>query len=146
MVQALDAWYAAKASDQPPVTNAQQGNDNQGMLDTSDLRGVTYAFNMMGDTSASYDMSLHADYMHFRLSEAATAPLSDRYTMRWTEFGTTSELTARLKLSALASGAFPIGLAPRLLDHIPPGNSSNTGDYYSARTWPVPTPGSAGPH
>lgn len=242
LVQALDAWYAAKGrdalapphevklsvfagasaggitaalaaaylgSDQPPVTTAQQGDANAGrnklfdcwvdridiasLLDSRDLahphsevlslldstvlgeiadagldvtprperrpyvaekfelcltvtnlRGVPYAFQVLGDRPTNYDMSLHADHVRFSIGDAQNGNAVDRYPMRWKDFGAASSLKEKLKESALASGAFPFGLAPRTLSHVLTGDGRQ--DWYSARQWPVPTPDSSDPH
>lgn len=114
------------------------------ILTVTNLRGVPYAFQVMGDQISSYDMSLHADYMHFRINDSGQGELPDRYTMSWTDFGNSSVVKDKLKIASLASGAFPIGLAPRNLTHIIPGNSQP--DWYSSREWPIPTPHSNNPH
>lgn len=114
------------------------------MLTVTNLRGVPYAFSLHGARPAGYDMSLHADYVHFRINDARTDALPDRYTLSWADFGMASEVKERIKVAALASGAFPIGLAPRVLEHAIPGNGQP--DWYGFRRWPVPTPESHDPH
>lgn len=111
------------------------------LLTVTNLRGVPYAFKVMGSQSSSYDMSLHADYMHFRINDSGQNGLPDRHTLSWRDFGEADHpCKAKLKLAALASGAFPLGLAPRTLrEPFPP-------DPYSARLWSIPTPASANPH
>lgn len=51
--------------------------------------------------------------------------------------------TEQLKLAALASSAFPLGLSPRVLEHRfhRPGRD----DCYSTREWPVPLTGALDP-
>lgn len=114
------------------------------LLTVTNLRGVPYAFKINSDRPASYNMSLHADYVRFRISDSECESLPDCYSMSWDEFGKSSPVKEKIKLSALASGAFPIGLAPRTLSHVIPGNSQQ--DWYSAHAWPVPTPDSKDPH
>jgi hypothetical protein len=113
-------------------------------MTVTNLRGVPYAFKVTSDQPAHYDMSLHADYVHFRINDSGTGSRPDRYTMSWADFGTASPIKEKLKLSALASGAFPLGLAPRTLSHVIPGNGQQ--DWYSSREWPIPTPDSRDPH
>lgn len=120
------------------------GENFELLLTVTNLRGVPYAFEVTGQDAETYDMSLHADYMHFRINDTGADSLPDRYTMAWKDFGTSSATKEQLKLAALASGAFPVGLAPRTLRHVIPGPGKP--DWYSARTWPIPTPESAGPH
>jgi len=115
------------------------------LLTVTNLRGVPYEFELIGDQSKNYDMTMHADYVHFRINDSGNGWLPDRVLMRWGEFGESSPIKEKLKLSALASGAFPVGLAPRILFHsIAP--KTDFGDYYSSRTWPIPTPESKNPH
>lgn len=113
------------------------------LLTVTNLRGVPYAFKLLGANSSNYDMSLHADYVHFRLSDLNEENIKDRYVMKWREFDSalSSPTKEKLKLSALASGAFPIGLAPRNLAHLIKKNE----DCYSSREWLIPTPHSQ-PH
>ncbi|MEA3192822.1 MAG: hypothetical protein QOD26_1155 [Betaproteobacteria bacterium] len=108
------------------------------VLTVTNLRGVPYAFTVVGQHEETYDMSLHADYVHFRVNDAASDDPPDRYTMKWSGFGGASELKEKLKLAALASGAFPVGLVPRVLSHDIPAKPRP--DWYSARTWPMLTP------
>lgn len=114
------------------------------LLTVTNLRGVPYAFELIGETSTGYDMSLHADYVHFRINDSGQDGLPDRYTMSWNEFGASSPVRDKLQAAALASGAFPVGLAPRNLNHVIPGNGKP--DWYSSREWPIPTPYSREPH
>lgn len=112
------------------------------MLTVTNLRGVPYAFQVASDQPARYDMSLHADHVRFRLGESGPRP--DCHCLDWAALGGPSPVKEALKLAALASGAFPIGLAPRTLELTIAGNGQP--DWYSARTWPVPTPDSHDPH
>jgi len=113
------------------------------LLTVTNLRGVPYAIPVISYHPASYNMSLHADYVHFRINDSGKGGMSDRYTMSWNDFGKSSPIIEKLQLSALASGAFPIGLAPRTLDYVIPGNGQ---DWYSSRKWPIPSPHSHDPH
>lgn len=113
-------------------------------LTVTNLRGVPYAFPVQAAQPAQYDMSLHADYVRFSIGEKRDVPGADRYPMTWDDFGTVSSIKEKLKESALASGAFPIGLAPRTLSHVLTDDGRQ--DWYSARLWPVPTPDSTEPH
>jgi len=112
------------------------------LLTVTNLRGVPYGFTVDSGWGGidKYDMSQHADYVHFQLNETGPDPaISDRYTLSWKELCDGDHpVTQKLKTAALASGAFPIGLAPRTLEHtvnLPGGNGM-----YSSRKWPVPTP------
>lgn len=112
------------------------------LMTVTNLRGVPYAIELNADALARYDMSQHADYVHFRFSEKGDEPSADRYEMRWSDLETSNASKAKMKISALASGAFPVGLAPRTLDH----DIKAHADWYSSRMWPVPTPHSKDPH
>jgi hypothetical protein len=101
----------------------------------TNLRGVPYAI-QFGSTGGDgeYGMTLHADHMHFSLSpaeaggncpptalELGTAGNRDGLQQNWAVF----------KNSALASGAFPVGLAAQPL--------FRTGTWaYDLRPWAVP--------
>jgi hypothetical protein len=112
------------------------------LMTVTNLRGVPYGFEVIGDQPTDYDMSLHADHVHFHLSDTGHTEEKYRYGMKWDDFGSSTPTKEKLKMAALASGAYPVGLAPRILNHeITPKIS----DYYSARQWPIPTPHSV-PH
>ena len=126
-----------------PTPRAYLASNFELILTVTNLRGIPYDFKLLGSQQGSYNMSLHADYVHFRINTDGSQGLPDRHSMRWADFQTDSPIKDKLKLAALASGAFPFGLAPRLLDNTIP--SAPAIDPYSARTWPVPTP-EAEPH
>lgn len=105
-------------------------------LCVGNMRGVPYALRLRSDGDGAengHQMTLHADNVAFELhSSRNAAPVlrPDRVVLRagdpkspWSSFAAT----------CLASGAFPIGLAPRLLAR----------DYveYEMRDWYVPTDG-----
>lgn len=102
----------------------------------TNIRGVPYAIPLEGHPTG-HTMSLHADYMHFELSDGDGARKPDRYAMRWSDLEDPVK-RAPLAEAALASGAFPMGLAPRMLTH----TMSASPDLYSARKWRVPQPDS----
>lgn len=112
------------------------------LMTVTNLRGVPYGFKLNSNREATYDMALHADYVHFSIKEADSEHKPDRYNMRWSDFTGNSAVKEKLKMAALASGAFPIGLAPRTLVH----EIDSQSDWYSARTWPIPSPHSENPH
>ncbi|HYC44447.1 MAG TPA: patatin-like phospholipase family protein [Burkholderiales bacterium] len=105
----------------------------------TNIRGVPYVIPLEGHP-AGHTMSLHADYMHFELSDSGQASAPDRYGLRWSDLEDPAK-KAPLAQAALASGAFPVGLAPRALTH----TMSGSPDLYSARKWRVPQPDS-NPH
>lgn len=127
-----------------PTRRAYVAPNFELLMTVSNLRGVPYAFQVTSSKQASYDMSLHADYVHFRINDSGDDLSPDRYTMAWAEFGGASVNKDKMKIAALASGAFPIGLAPRTLGHDIVAAPDT--DWYSARTWPIPTPHSENPH
>ncbi len=105
-------------------------------LSVTNLRGVPYNIGFKGATEAGHDLSMRADYVHFYVGseeshteDALRLDHSELQHRNW-------EL---LKQAALASGAFPGGLAPRVIRR----NISA----YSKRKWPIPVaadqPGSA---
>jgi len=101
----------------------------------TNLRGVPYSIEFASDGGdGGYGMTLHADYMHFVLSPSEKGDICpptalqlgmddnrDRLEGYWTLF----------KRSALASGAFPVGLAAQPLER--------TGTLaYDQRLWAIP--------
>ncbi len=115
------------------------------ILTVTNLRGVPYAFGIQSNKPELYEMSLHADYVRFRINDTGGGGLPDRYTMSWADFGKPASPEKKiLSRAALASGAFPVGLAPRELEHVIPGGGIP--GWYSSREWPLPTPESANPH
>lgn len=115
------------------------------LLTVSNLRGVPYAFQVQSNRPESFTMSLHADYVHFRVNDNGQCSANDCYPMRWSNFGTANDPNIiKMTTAALASGAFPVGLAPRMLEHLIPGRGLP--NIYSSRLWQVPTPDSQAPH
>lgn len=111
-------------------------------MTVTNLRGIPYSFNLSGNAAnTTFDMSLHADYVHFNFSDNGLIA-DGHYAMAWSDFGTESYVKNKMAIAALASGAFPVGLAPRLFDH----TILMTGDLYSKRAWPLPDPQSTNPH
>lgn len=105
-------------------------------MTVTNLRGVPYAFRLNALEPATFDMSMHADYVHFKVT-VNDIPIGDNYSIPWSGFGVESEIKTFMKTAALASGAFPVGLAPRVLKHrINLGN-----DIYTERPWPTPNNG-----
>ncbi|MGE0748183.1 MAG: Rz1 family lipoprotein [Rhodospirillales bacterium] len=97
------------------------------VLSVANLRGVPYAIAGGPIQAFAYQMSAHADYMHFTASaEGRTVP--GTLSLDWLDYGKPEWQV--LKDSALASGAFPVGLKPRLL-HRPASD-------YDLRTWTIP--------
>jgi Patatin-like phospholipase len=67
-------------------------------LTLSNLRGLPYEFKLKGQTGFPYGMTDHSDYQYIEISEKTTQA-------DWT----------KLRNAAIATGAFPVGLASRLI-------------------------------
>lgn len=83
------------------------------MLTVANLRGVPYGFRLFGSAAERiYGMYEHMDHMRFAVSwDGRDVPCARRLAPQDAPGGAWPQLV----LAALASGAFPIGLAPRLL-------------------------------
>ena len=102
----------------PPPPRPYLADPLRVLLTVSNLRGVPYRITFENGQSIGYEMMLHADYMDFALgSQADSAPPS---VVRLAPRGYRDEQTAgpwrKLAEAAVATGAFPIGLAPEQLD------------------------------
>jgi predicted acylesterase/phospholipase RssA len=83
------------------------------MITLTNLRGVPYSFPLFGSQSAeTYGMLSHADYFDYKIGVGPVSEgvpylldIRDTTTVQWNVFRTT----------ALATGAFPVGLAPRVV-------------------------------
>lgn len=113
--------------DGAPVRRAYVDDALHLYLSVSNLRGVPYNIAFAGSEEVMHQLSLHADHLHFvvgeppeRPGEAIALDPSNLDDPRW----------QLLRQAALASGAFPIGLAPRPL-------TRQAGDY-ARRRWPIP--------
>lgn len=101
----------------------------------TNLRGVPYSIYFQGEEGSRYGMSLHADYMHFCLGPEGKA--TDTALPLEAVPGLTGHWRT-MKEAALASAAFPVGLAARKL--------SRTGTLeYDTRLWPIPQSAPAQP-
>lgn len=83
------------------------------MLTLSNVRGVPYSFPIFGaNADERYGMLNHADYYDFAvgLANAAGGTLA----LDVEKFG--NEAWSRYKTAALATGAFPVGLRPRIIE------------------------------
>lgn len=114
------------------------------MLTVTNTRGVPYSFEVEGVRKPSYCMSMHADYMHFAFGVSPDTADATRIPIPWNAIGGDAPALFLLKDAALASGAFPVGLAPRVLKHVIPGGTMP--DNYNGRLWDIPTPFSSNPH
>jgi len=84
----------------------------------TNLRGVPYFLSMRGNTSGGLGMIAHADYQSFHVlyeGSALRPPRADDVLVTFPN--STDKLPWHaLGQAALASGAFPIGLAPRVIE------------------------------
>mgnify|MGYP000527780725 CR=1 FL=1 len=98
------------------------------ILTTCNLRGVPYNIPFSGEQPRSgHEMSAHADWLHFCLGGSSDACPKGAFYLDWNQ---QSRNWALLKDAALATGAFPLGLAPRRLKY--------RRDVYEGRKWMVP--------
>src|SRR4051794_16150941 len=101
-------------------------------LSVTNLRGVPYPVNFSNyRKQQQYEMTMHGDHMHFMLGASGPAAEEAAFWLEPYKFADPQGWGVLLQ-SALASGAFPVGLAPRLLNR-PPAQ-------YGSREWPVPGP------
>jgi predicted acylesterase/phospholipase RssA len=122
---AADA-FPSEAAGEPPE-RPFLANPVHLLLTLTNLRGVPYRFDLNGARATNYQMRLHADYRHFELARpgleedeprrpARAGAGAARYEPRrlgwrhYQQFG-----WDLLREAALATGAFPFGLAPRVL-------------------------------
>jgi Patatin-like phospholipase len=108
------------------------------IVTVSNLRGVPYEINFRGEYRGGQALSFHADHVHFAVSSQGAQSDPCALSLDWQKDpkGPCAGAWEVLKSAALASGAFPLGLAPRLLsyDFAAPG-----ADLYAQRLWSIPT-------
>ncbi|BBL75899.1 patatin-like phospholipase family protein [Methylomagnum ishizawai] len=98
----------------------------------TNLRGVPYSINFTGEEGSVFGMSQHADYMSFLAnSDGQGHPRTYLPLGRIGEHDGLGGNWDMLKRSALASGAFPVGLAARVLERT--GTAA-----YDERCWAIP--------
>jgi hypothetical protein len=103
----------------------------------SNLRGVPYNIPFQNQLRGGHELYLHADYVHFAVSDSGKAKEPGALPLDWQKADPALRGNwDRLKAAALASGAFPVGLMPRVLDY-----RSADGDMYGTREWPIPCAG-----
>lgn len=96
-------------------------------LTLTNLQGVPYDIQFKGRSGKGHSISQHTDFMHFVLSEQNP----DIKEAEWLDPNDNAQENWQLlKNTALATGAFPGGLAPRALQR--------KFDNYDYRTWPIP--------
>ena len=96
-------------------------------LSITNLRGVPYNIGFRGATEAGHELSMRADYIRFQLSRKKKKPGSRNLNPNNYDDPAWHDLA----VASLASGAFPVGLAPRVL-------TRNIAEY-SKREWQIPT-------
>lgn len=100
----------------------------------TNLRGVPYSIDFTAGTPGQdFGMAMHADYMHFILSPTGKTAQVMNHALPLGNPGNRHHLEGNwslLKNAALASGAFPIGLAARVLERA--GIAE-----YNDRPWPI---------
>jgi hypothetical protein len=102
------------------------------LLAVTNLRGVPYPVTFTNQEKVQqYVMTMHADNMHFVVGTHSPQGVPDAVWLKPYEFQD-KDTWGRLEASALATGAFPFGLAPRLLDR--------PADNYQHRQFPISTP------
>ncbi|WP_058618238.1 patatin-like phospholipase family protein [Methylobacterium indicum] len=109
-----DILGRAFAIDGPPVRRPWIGRGGRDalrvMLTLTNLRGVPYSFGLVGaGANRAFGMTNHADVASFELG-SGRAPTGDP----WLDVTRTDDPAWDFfKVAALATGAFPVGLAPR---------------------------------
>src|SRR5262249_13318601 len=88
-----------------------RGNDRtlRILITVSNLRGVPYSFNIFG-SDKQFGMLNHGDYLDFTMGIAPPRAI-DSYVLDVTDFA--ADGWKLFKTVTLATGAFPVGLAPR---------------------------------
>lgn len=119
-------------------------DDFQLLLTVTNLRGVPYAIQLAGGVQSAHLMNLHADYMHFSLTKTGAVPVPGTHGLPWSSLATAGPQRELLLNSAIATGAFPVGLAPRVLSHV--FANGNAGNPYATRLWDVSADPAAVPH
>lgn len=111
----------------PPVERPYIAPELHLYLTVTNLRGVPYRIAFAGAGGAGHEISRHADHLHFVRSAADPGAAG----ARWLDPADPQHENWRaLREAALASGAFPVGLAPRLL--------SRPAADYDALRWRIP--------
>ncbi|HEX5865399.1 MAG TPA: patatin [Casimicrobiaceae bacterium] len=102
------AFEVTSTAIQRPWVGGPGGVPLKLLLTISNLRGVPYAFDLLGGSEARYGMLNHGDYLEFDVAQGASGGSG----LDPTDL---AKAPAQFKAACLATGAFPIGLAPRAL-------------------------------
>ena len=129
---ALDEIAAAvfrREDGPPPPERSYLADPLHILLTVTNLQGIPYEVRFLGEGDRPPRMSMHGDHLHFALGGAPGL----RPDIRPLPPGRYEDPQWRaLSQSALATGAFPVGLAPREL--------SRRMAEYAGREWPIPGP------
>ena len=107
------------------------------LLTVTNLRGIPYPVTFSNFKKVQeYVMTMHADNMHFVVSGDRTQAGSEAFWLEPYDFRDAKSWGV-LQDSSVATGAFPVGLAPQLLKRSP--------EQYDHRQWAIPTPCPADP-
>jgi len=101
-------------------------------LSLTNLRGVPYSVDFSNAGSFEEHISYHSDQIQFEVLEPGTPPKS-KLSYQLPVNDPSSEGWEQLKAAALATGAFPIGLAAR--------NVRRKKEEYEGKSWRVSVPG-----
>jgi hypothetical protein len=96
-------------------------------LSVTNLRGVPYNIGFRGAVDAGHELLMHSDFLHFTFDKKRALQKGAIFLDRHDYTAPCWELLSR---AALASGAFPVGLAPRIL--------GQQIDSYGKRLWKIP--------
>ncbi|MBN1880240.1 patatin-like phospholipase family protein [bacterium] len=84
------------------------------ILCMTNLRGIPYTLPFIDDVSLGHQMTMHADFLHFLLTgRPSPNHPDDEFCYRLNPSNSADDEWDRLRRGCLASGAFPLGLAPR---------------------------------
>jgi hypothetical protein len=86
------------------------------IMTVTNLRGIPYEFPFTDSPNLSHGMSLHADFMHFTLSDDGASQASGAIGLDRNRADRLKPHWSLLEKAAMATGAFPVGLAPRELE------------------------------
>ena len=100
-------------------------------LTLTNLRGAPYSFPLFGtDTNETYGMLNHGDYFDFAVGKTSTlAPEAEPGAMPLDVMNLAQKEWDVYRETALATGAFPVGLAPRIISR------QDTAFYRAAQTF-----------
>ena len=111
---AKDAFHFPKDGPAPP-TRPYLSDPLHVVLTLTNLRGVPYKMGLQGPHATNYQMRMHADQLHFALTSKEGESLTS-FDPRWLKKRDYDQFGWNvLRDAALATGAFPFGLAPRAL-------------------------------